>query len=96
MPPANLTGTIRLEEGRGGSCAPPSEFDVIYECCLLVSTVLPIYTSGGKLFAESGENSPWSDDVKTDVQRMETSEGGGGGGGRMRKKRKEGKPALEN
>lgn len=39
MPPANLTGTILLG-GRGGEGgAPPTEFDVIYECCPLVSTV---------------------------------------------------------
>lgn len=39
MPPANLIGTIRLGRGKNRSCAVASEFDVIYECCPLVSTV---------------------------------------------------------
>lgn len=83
MPPANLIGTIRLGRGKNRSCAVASEFDVIYECCPLVSTVFLFTRLLGNYLRKVEKTQRSVRRPTYSFQRIETF-----GGGRIRKKKK--------
>lgn len=84
MPPANLIGTIRLGRGKNRSCAVASEFDVIYECCPLVSTVFLFTRLLGNYLRKVEKTQRSVRRPTYSFQRIETF----GRGERIRKKKK--------